>query len=169
VPETSSASILLAEGELNKSPSRKRDREPLREPWEERQLAGDTDDLQFFCENLDIKGATFKPLLNFLLSESGERVLSRIKRDKALERIKALAGPFMPVQILKVQNSGIRALSHLLSSYTGRDVSFETARLCFKKTKDGCSCATEVLHRVLGGLIWPPMSPTRVEAGDRLK
>jgi hypothetical protein len=168
-PATSLAStaqpILLAAtqpGEPNKAPSRKRERQLAGYTGEPNKAPSRKRERLLVDDNSDIKGATFKTLLSFLVSESEERV-SHVKKHEALQRIEALAGPFMPVQILKVQNAGIRALSHLLSSYTGRDVSFETARLCFKKKKyNGCNCATAVLHQVLGGLTWPPMP-----AGDR--
>ena len=108
----------------------------------------------------EVKSPTFRTLLRMLLSGTGISMRGDIRRADAMEIIREMAGPHTPTALLGRRNSGVAALAGVLSSYTGRNVTFGDALRCFCNPINRGLLRTSFLDRLLEGRPWPPFSPS---------
>jgi hypothetical protein len=108
----------------------------------------------------EVKSPTFRTLLRMLLSGTGISMRGDIRRVDAMAIIREMAGPHTPTAILNRRNSGVAALAALLTSYTGREVTFRDALRCFCNPINRGLLRTGFLDRLLEGRRWPPFPPS---------
>jgi hypothetical protein len=83
------------------------------------------------------------------------KVKNNISKEEVLVQLRRILGPFVPPNFSGFRNN-FHAFSWVLSSYTGRPVSEESAMRCVSNRRHQGYEYTKTFYEVLGGRAWPP-------------